>query len=324
MNIAGITSRLSLICLGALVCAVPAYVSAQSKSEDTTISPISMSANIPGLEISPNTIERWATQAELSLQQVEKMGLRPGYYDEMGIRKLRKIGGDQDLRRFIEYFDLEFGKTIDNVSLGTWERVSTLDAFIEDAVTFGDFDSRREADLRNSLRDAANEKIDDETRIKARSVAYRILSDARLAAVRKSRGYRLLADVLKRELEGREFVKNIGMIVEIRTSAKQPTISPVSLVTMECESSDSANRDLPTLVFTQRKRDCNEFGICRVESIAEVSKGPSYKTVFEALQIDGRKYLDGCSLITKMLIDGVEITRTLPGLFISHTAPLVR
>jgi hypothetical protein len=282
-----------------------------------------MSANTPGLEISDKAMERLVSQTELSYSQLETLGLRPGKIDEQTIRKLLQLDSEDDSvsRRFIDFFDANVGRPQERAKTAEtidWSMISVLDAFIEDAVTLGGFDKTRADQLRNALKEAAR-KGDEPAQIRARSTAYVLLSEARQTAVRTARGYRQLVAALKRELEGREFVPNIGMVIEIRTSAKQPIISPLSFVTMECGQNPRGN-SAPMLVFDQRRRDCNEFGVCRVESIAEVSKGPEYEVVFQELQKNGRTYLDGCVLHTQLLIDGVEVARQLPGKFTSHTA----
>jgi hypothetical protein len=246
--------------------------------------------------------------------------LEPGKLGEESIHKLLDLGDDSQSRRFIGFFDQLFGKPIDNLPPEiAWSGAASEPAFIQDAVELGEFDSKREEELRTAVMSATYEP-DTATRNRFRATAFRLLSEARQSAARRARGYRQLVEVLK--LESREFVQNIGMVIEIRTAARQPTISPLSLVTMECRS-DSLKGSAPTLRFTQRKRECNEFGVCRVESIAEVKDQREYQAVFKQLQSNGRKFLDECSLNTKMLIDGEEITRVLPGLFTSHMAPVV-
>lgn len=322
MKITTATSLRASMRLSALLYMLPAVVLAQAQSEspDTRISPIAMSANVPGLEITANTINRWSTQTELSSKQVESLGLVQGKLEEKDIRKLLLSADDSPARRYADFFDGIFGKPQDRADARNWKSASTFEVFIKDAVRFGGFDRERERELRDALTVAATAG-DGPDQVKARGTAYRLLSEARQAALKTARSYRQLVDLLKRELESREFAQNqnIGLVIEVRTSAKQPTLSPVSIVTMECGPKSSGSA--PTLVFAQRKRECNDQGVCRIESIAETNKGREYRAVFEDLWNDGRTYLDGCLLNTKMLIDGVEINRVLPGKFTSHTAP---
>ncbi len=318
--------------LSILLCTLPAAALAQNQQFqqmqqmppgdfwDAKISPIALSANVPGLEFTAPTINRLATQSELNTKQLESLGLvAGGKLDDAAIRKVFQMADDFPARRFVDFFDGAFGKPQDRADASNWKAASTLEGFIKDAVLFGGFNADRERDLRAAL-ETAGVPGDEPDQVKARGTAYRMLSEARQASLKTARGYRQLVDLLRRELEGREFVQNIGLVVEVRTGGKQPTLAPVSLVTMECNPKPGA--PAPTLVFTQRKRDCNEQGVCRIESFADIAKGGrDYKVVFDELARNGRTYLDGCQLNTKMLIDGSEVNKRLPGRFTSHTAP---
>ena len=284
---------------------------------DAKISPIALSANVPGIEITQAMINRLAAQSELTIKQLESLGLVAGEkHDAQGIAKIIRSTDDFRARRYIELVDGSFGKVQDRADVRNWQSIAKLEPFIQDAVSLGGLDSNRERRLRQTLEAAAVDG-DVPEQVEARATAYAMLLDVRQVALKTARGLRQASELLRKELESREFVQNIGLVVELRTTAKQPTISPLSLVTMQCHSAAPA----PMLVFSQRKRECNDQGVCRIESIAEVSKGNDYKAVFDTLQRDGRRYLDGCVLNANMMVDGTEIQRTLPGKFMSHTAP---
>jgi hypothetical protein len=302
--------------LALLLCILAPVASAQVKSDspDVKVSPIAMSANEPGLELTPAMIDRLATQSELTAKQLESIGLVPGKLDDAAIRNVFRIADDYPSRRFVEFVDGTFSKPQDRADAKNWESVSKVEAFIVDAVTLGGFDAQRARQLRETLETAAIAG-DLPAQVAARNTAYRLLSEARQTALKTARGYRTVVELLKRELDGREFVQSIGLTLEVRTNAKQPTLAPVSIVTMEC-----VNRSKVSLVFLQRKRGCTDLGVCRIESSADL-KSTESKEVFVELKKDGRAYLDRCVLNTKMLIDGAEVSRTLPGKFTSHTTP---
>jgi len=285
---------------------------------DPKISPISLSANVPGIEITQVMINRLAAQSELTVKQIENLGVRAGKYDALGIAKILRSVDDFRARRFIDFMDGTFGKVQDRAEVRNWQAVAKVEPFIEEVVSLGGLDSDQEKNLRSTLETAAVDG-DAPQQVAARSAAYTLLSNVRQTALKTARGFRQVSELLRKELESREFVQNIGLVIELRTAAKQPTISPLLLIAMQCDSKTTA--PAPKLVFSQRKRDCNDQGVCRLESIAEVSKGNEYLVVFDALQRNGRSYLDGCVLNASMLIDGTEIQRTLPGKFMSHIPP---
>ena len=68
-------------------------------------------------------------------------------------------------------------------------------------------------------------------------------------------------------------------------------------------------------MFYERRRACDDFGVCRVESLAALNNGPEYRELYFSLRYDARSYLDGCSITTQMLINGAEVVRDLPGKF---------
>jgi hypothetical protein len=320
MRILTATCIRELAGFAALFCFLAGSGQAQTPADslDVKISPIALSANVPGIEITQATINRLAAQSELTVKQIENLDVVAGKYDTQGIAKMIRSADDFPARRFVEFMDGNFGKVQDRAEVRNWQAVAKLEPFIEDAVTLGGLDPSQEQKLRSALEAAA---VDGDTpqQVAARGTAYALLSDVRQAALKTARGFRQVSELLRKELESREFVQNIGLVVELRTTAKQPTISPLFLVTMECDLKTA--KPAPKLVFSQRKRECNDQGVCRLESIAEVSKGNEYMAVFDALQRNGRSYLDGCMLNANMLVDGTEIQRTLPGKFMSHTAP---
>jgi len=243
--------------------------------------------------------------------------LRVNKYDEKQTARLLSLADDSRIRNFIEYFDQGLARSQDRAQARNWKSIGLVEPFIEDAVNFGGFDSIREDELRQALSLAATEG-DSPEHVQARATSFKLLSDARQAAVKTARGYRQLVDLLRRDLESREQVKNIGLVVEVRTVNRQPTLSPLSMVSMECASGPRPQK----LVFSLRRRTCNDFGVCRVESSADIAKGGvEYQAVFDKLATEGRAYLDGCAILTTMLVDGAEISRKLPGRFTSHVEP---
>ena len=106
------------------------------------------------------------------------------------------------------------------------------------------------------------------------------------------------------------FKQNVSLVVEIRANVKRPTISPLILVTMKCVPPPD-----PELVFREQKRVCDDLGICRVESIATLDDNSNLLDLFTELRQNGRGLLNRCDIVTKMLIDGAEVVRTLPGKF---------
>ena len=310
--------RLALVSFTAVVFIGSQAGCAGPKAVHTWISPISLSANVPGLEVSPQLIERLAVRTELSRSEIEDLGLRIGKLREEDVRKLLNLERTSAVSRYVEYFDTAFGDSPEQTESIVWQRTAETEDFIADAISLGGFDWNRELYLRKSLKKAAGEG-DNPEQIEARMAAYQLFREARRGAVRKARGYRQFVETLGLELDRREFDQNVGMVVDIRTSVERPTISPLSLVTMRCAEEPGVGT-IPTLVFHERRRKCDDFGVCRVESVAALDDGPEYEALFMALKFDGRSYLDGCSIITQMLIDGAEVVRELPGKFTSHIA----
>lgn len=297
--------------------------STRTEASEARVSPISMSPNTPGIDVTDKMIERWGLQAELSKRQLEAVGVKSGKLDT---DRMRTILFDLDFRakRFIDYVDINIGRSLGEPLRSdiqtsnrpiNWNDLAILDDFIADAVTFGGFNTQREDEFRRALQDAAsqNESIE---RSRARIAASRLLGEARNSAARVARGYKIFGDILRRELETRESVRNVGLVMEVRSlTTKQPTISPLTRVTMRC----GGEPDLG-LLFTQRKRECSELGVCRIESFAEADRIASHATVFDKLSKGGRRYLDGCLIAASMMIDGLEINPELPGKFTLHTS----
>ena len=306
---------LAIVSLTAVVSIGPRAGFAGSPSNRAWISPISLSANLPGLKISPQLIERLVLRTDLNRSEVEQLGLRVGELSEQDLRNLLDSEPYLVPQRYIRYFDMRFEDASKQPGSKVWKSVSGLESFIRDAISLGGFDRQEETRLRQSLMKAAK-KGDKPEQLEARTKVYQLLLEARMGAVRKARGYRQLVDTLEIELDGRrEFDWNIALVVDIRTNAKRPTISPLSLVTMRCAGEPDAE-----FVFHERRRECDEFGVCRIEAVAAVDDGPQYKALFRALRYDGRDYLDKCKIITKMLIDGAEVSSELPGKFTSNIA----
>ena len=290
-----------------------------AQSSLVSISPISMTANAGGLEVTKATLEKWAAQTELTTDQLESFGVGAGKWDETLLRKVVGSALERRARTFSEFVDRGVFRLDRNSTMQasaefapSWGFLATSEEFIADAIYFGKFDRDKELRLRAALRSASQEKgIND---LGSSTVAFTLLSDSRIGAIKVSRGYRQLTEILRRELNVQEAVKNIGIVMEVRTKGReQATISPVSRVTLNCATGSKS-----TLVFSQRRRDCNELGVCRVESLAELTGNSSYESVYNRLSGEGRTFLDQCNLETTMLIDGEEVTRVSPGKFTSH------
>ena len=325
MNNSSVIRWLKWTFLSVLLNAVPASALAHDK-KIPRISPIEMTANAPGIEISGKTIDRWVSDTGISSKELSALGLQAGKLGPSEIAESRAAveTADAQGRAFVEFVDQEFGKSAEKVKARVWSWAHGADSFAEEISEMGRFEGSRKKELRRLFDDAAT-AADAEVQSTARFNAHRLVSEARQSAVQRARGYRLLAEALDRESGGLDAVENIGMIIEIGSSEKQPTISPVSRVGMDCKSSVFQTYPAPeSLVFTRRKLDCNDSGVCRVESIAEVTKGPEYEDVYKKLKTDGRNYLDDCLLRIQVFVDGEEVTTTLPGLFTSHQALQVR
>lgn len=311
--------RLTKVSLMAVVSIVPQAGFAVSAAAEIFISPVSLSANVVGLAISPKLIEQLIVRTGLSRSELELVHLRPGTLDEHDVQKLLDSEREFTLSRYVGFFDSRFRGSSEQEKSSVWQRVSKVENFISDAISLGGFDEKRTNLLRESLTKAAKNG-DKSEQIEARVTAYQLLLLARDVAVRRARGYRQLIDALGLKLDRRELEQNIGMVVEIRTSAKRPTISPLSRVTLECDEKTGVKPEM-VFVFHERRRKCDDFGVCRIESVAAVTNGPDHEVVFQRLKQDGRKFLDSCSITTDMLIDGEEVHKELPGRFTSHIAP---
>lgn len=285
-----------------------------SPDPEVWISPVSLTANEPGLELSEAFIELLVVRSELTYPELEKLGIRPGMLPESAVRTLLESLSDFNTSRYIRFFDATFGETSDlSLPNNVWQRISEFDSFISDAIVLGDLDEKKEGLLRRSLEIAG--KGEGTTEIfSARSQAFRLLLDARTNASRKARAYRKLSQALDLELSKRVFEQSIGMVVDIRTKAKRSTISPVSLVRIQCNDKEKPSLNL---IFRERKRECDELGTCRVESISTLRDNQDALHLFNRLRESGRNYLDQCTMTTKMLIDGSEVEKMLPGKFTS-------
>lgn len=278
------------------------------------ISPISLSANQPGMELSKPFIELLVVRTELSITELEMLGIRVGKLSEEDVQKMLELIRLSGNNQYIRYFDMRFGVSSEISQPEIWRHISQIEPFISDAISLGNFDGPKETRLRRLITTAA-EDGKDPGQASARSEAYQLFLEARKSADRKARAYQKLSQLLDFELENRVFNKNVGMVVDIRANVKRPTISPLSLVTIRCDKKSS-----PEWVFREHKRVCDDLGICRVESIATLEHNPDILALFEDLKSHGRIYLDRCNIITKMLIDGTEVVRTLPGKFTSTSS----
>lgn len=293
----------------------------QDQLTTVSISPISMTANSAGLEITSKILDRWSSQTELTVEQLASLGLVPGKLDEGRYKQVLGSDLERRARNFGEFVDrgvFRFDRNQFSPSsrefTPSWDFLSSTEDFIADAVYFGNFDAVSEQRLRAALREASQEKAPNE--LGASTTAFKMLSDSRVGAIKFSRGYRQLTELLRRELGAREAVRNIGLVLEVRTKGReQATISPLLRVTTICNKGPKIE-----ILFAQRRRDCNDLGVCRVESVAEVPGNDNYELAYENLAKNGRNFLDQCNLETIMLVDGAEISRLLPGKFTSHTA----
>jgi len=218
-----------------------------------------MAANAPGLQVTAKHIEQWAAQTDLTSRQLEALGVKPGVLDESLIGKLSEIGDDAQSRRLVDFLDSTvFQNRSDRTSKGSqqvlisdvepWRTLQTANQkFIADAVEIGGFDDNWVKELHTLLKVAVKQGFGAE-QVTARNLVRVQLYDARQAAARRSRSYRQLAEVIRRETSGREMVKNIEIIVEISSRSRQLTIAPLSEIKMDCADSNA-----PTLLFRQTK-----------------------------------------------------------------------
>lgn len=287
---------------------------------ETKISPISMSANSPGFEVTQRTLDRWVAQTDLSYKQLDTLGIRTGVLDEAAVRRLLDSEVEFRARGFVDFVDNvlrgERGSLSrvnnDNLTI-PWSTLNSIEPFLRDAVQFGGFDTKQETRFREAITSAALLPKEGGN-FESAAIATKMILDARQGASRLARGYRQLVDLIRKELEGREASASVVFVFEVSTSTRQPTLAPIVQVTLRCGPSDPI-----VLVFDQKKRECNDSGICKVEATASVSKGSGYRSVYDSLKSDGRKYLDKCTLDTIVFVDGVEIIRPLPGRFTSIT-----
>ena len=304
-------------CLVALISTAPQNVLAEAAHEDTWISPVALSANAAGLTISQQLFGRLVVRTEFSSKELGDIGFGIGKVDDENVKKLLDSGSMQsDAARYIEYLDSSIsGPDADAFSF------NVPDGFVDDAIALGGFDAERAEELRDTIFLAAK-RGNKQDQLEARARAFRWFQEARQEAVRKSRARRQLLEELEVELNGWQFNKNVGMVVDIRTSIERPTISPLSLVTLQCEG-ESGNVDAPAMVFHEQSRYCDPYGVCRIESAATIDDSSTHNDVFESLRDDGRNYLDRCVITTRMLINGEEVTRSLPGQFTSNNSPQI-
>lgn len=329
--------RLARLCvLSALVSVLwtsPHAWGQPTRQDNIKLSPTSLSAVQSGLTVTEATIRRWIAATELSEEQLKMFGFGIGTLGEEKLRAFIETSEDRQARRFIEHYDSFAASTliqrdvsssrVDKFPKGwgdsfAWQELS-LRPFVDDAVELGRFTTEGRAQLSEALR-IASQASDSLDTVRARATASRMLDEARRAGVKRARGYKLLVDAVKKEMEGRDFVQSIALVVEVGSGDRQPTIAPLTISNLLCTGGPQGE-----LVFTQRQRDCSDRGVCKVDSVASVLDNPSYKAVFKALEGEGgRKYLDSCKLKTTMLIDGVEIERTISGRFISHSPQVQR
>ena len=279
---------------------------------EPTVSPISMSAAKPGIEVTQAVIDRWALQTDLQSTHFKLLDVAPATISERDLRTLLESPVDLRAQRFVDLADRHILRA-DRSTWGTESgralmlALSNESLFIKDIVDFGGLDPKQTEALLAKMQTGDLE-----------SSAYftKVVADARQGAVRFSRGYRQLTEILRKELDGRDMSASITLVVDIRAPGRQPTISPLTHVTMKC-----GRQGAPVLVLDQKRRDCNDFGVCRIESSAPITKGGEYQQVYDNLATPGRSYLDSCTLGTTMLVDGLEVVRNLPGKYTATVAP---
>jgi len=313
--------------LVSLLWTIPHAYAQTSRQADIRLSPASLSAVHPGLTVTEATIRRFIAATELSEEQLRKFGFGIGSLDEEKLRAFIETSEDRQARRFIEYYDLYVGNTATTRALNAfsaekfpkqlgeafgWKELN-FKPFVDDAVELGQFESGKRAELVEALKIATGNSDSPDT-VRARATASRMLDESRRAAVKRARGYKLLTDAVKKEMEGRDFLQSIALVVEVGSGDHQPTIAPLSFANLQCTSGPQGE-----IVFTQRQKDCNERGICKVDAAASIADKPNALAIFKALEGEGgRKYLDGCRLKTTMLIDGAEVEQTTSGRFVSN------
>ena len=175
-----------------------------AQSSLVSISPISMTANAGGLEVTKATLEKWAAQTELTTDQLESFGVGAGKWDETLLRKVVGSALERRARTFSEFVDRGVFRLDRNSTMQasaefapSWGFLATSEEFIADAIYFGKFDRDKELRLRAALRSASQEKgIND---LGSSTVAFTLLSDSRIGAIKVSRGYRQLTEILRRE-----------------------------------------------------------------------------------------------------------------------------
>jgi hypothetical protein len=304
---------------------VPALSWAQSTGADVRLSPAHLAVVQPNLVVTEAMLRRLVAVTELTEEQLKRFGFGVGTLSANQLKEIVEASEDRTARVFVEYFDAMSGRNLGPVvtsaksvslPLTVWRDFND-EAFIADAVELAQFGASQKTQLVQALR-AAVQDTESADRVRAQSTAMKMLEESRRGAIRRARGYKLLVDEVKKEMDTRDFIKGIGLAVEIGAGERQPTIAPLTLAKLSCKGSPDAD-----LVFTQRLKDCGTRGVCRVESIASVGDKKSYGEVFRSLEGEkGRTYLDGCTLSTTMLIDGSEVVRTTSGRFISNE-PLV-
>lgn len=310
--------RVAIVSLVVIVSCEPPTSLAKNRAHGTLISPVSLSANVPGLKITQKLFERLLVRTELTTLELNNFGIKVGDLDENDLKNVLEWEQESPTQ-FIRFFD-DFVGDANNVSSVDWAWLATIGGFINDSVLYGGLDSSKEAALRESLKNA-KKPGDNSKQIEARSRAHQLLQEVRHTIVRTARGHRRLIDELSGNFKEREIVRNIGLIVELRTKAKRPMYSPLMHVDMHCKEKLSGEINTSELIFYERGQKCDKFGICRVEFSSTVSEGLQDEILFNKLAgPDGRKFLDSCFIKTQMLIDGVEVSRKLPGKFTSHIA----
>lgn len=294
---------------------------------DIQLATASLYAVKPGLTVTEATIRRWTSATELSEEQLKMFGFQIGTVDEAKLKEFLEASEDRQARRFVDYYDSyvqgmpssqgglnsrtdKFGKMLGNAYV--WKELS-IPAFVQDAVELGQLDEEKHNQLVEALKIADQEAESAEV-TRARLQAIRIFDDVRRSGVKRARGYKLLAEAVKNDWEGRDFRQSIALMFEVGSAQRQPTIAPLTIANLQCADGPQGE-----IVFVQRRKDCNDRGVCNVDAIASVQDNARYKAVFTALEgNEGRKYLDGCKFKTTMLINGVEIERTTSGRFIAH------
>ncbi len=317
-------------CVSLMSCAIvtpksisPSIDFQNSRANEVWMSPISLSANRAGIRITPELLERLSLKTGLKRTELEKIGLKEGELSQLQFRKVLENDLEGAADRFSGYFDRNFSPSSD-FDGEFWARIKGVRGFINDAIKFSNFDSEKSKSFMESLEVAAEDGSDTRHEL-ARSETFETLTLVRRDVARKARAYSELAEALRTENDSRYFESNVELTIDIRTNVVRPTISPISIVSVSCESGQRYEE----MVFSEKSRVCDDFGVCRMEffagvgaerSIDSIQNENSISNLYSELRDDGRSFLDSCTIQLELLIDGIVTKRNLLGKYTSATS----